>query len=88
MAPIVPVIMAVTMAASAATSIIGAVKGGPDMPKSPAATDTAKKSQQELESAYAQNQLMRRRSGASSTILTGPQGVQTSNQGTHTTLGG
>lgn len=82
MAPALPAIMAITMAAGAATSIYGLmhqpkapVLPNPDQGKAAAAA------------AYAEAQALRKRQGAESTILTGPLGIQQPAQTAKATLG-
>jgi len=85
MAVAIPFIMAFAAVASTATTLISAATA----PSAPVATDDSKKqSQQALEASYAQAQLLRKRQGTASTILTGPQGVTNQPQTMKTTLGG
>ena len=80
MAPVIPWIVAATMAASTATSVIGALRT-PKPPQLPPDRGRA-------EAAYAEMELLRKRRGAASTIITGPQGVTQPAQTTKAQLGG
>lgn len=72
MAAALPWIIAGATVASTATSIYAAAK----TPKAPTViTDSATQSKESVEAAYAQSESLRKRRGAASTILTGPQGV-------------
>lgn len=87
MAPVLPFLMVGAMAAGAATSIYSAMNP-PEAPKPPSATDQAKSDRAALDAAYAQSEVLRKRKGSSSTILTGPLGVTEPAQTVHAQLGG
>jgi hypothetical protein len=85
MAVALPWIMMGLMAAGTATSVYAATRTpqAPDMSALKPPSD-----KQALEAAYAQAEQMRKRRGSSSTILTGPLGVQTPPTTTQAQLGG
>ena len=75
-------------AASSAITLGSTIKSILDKPSDQSTkVDTAKQDKQSLNAAYAEAQKMRKRQGASSTILTGPLGATGSPQTTQATLG-
>jgi|WetSurMetagenome_2_1015567.scaffolds.fasta_scaffold1049966_1 hypothetical protein len=82
MAPALPFIMMGLAAVSTATSIYSMTQT-PEVPKAPKDTSA----QESQEAAYAEAERLRKRHGASSTILTGPLGITQAAQTSKTTLG-